>query len=168
MKRTSISLPDVLFALSGVALGIFVLVTALGIENTSSYARVPPNLFPLIVGIGFIVVSAWLLLNAFRGDKAEPAGEEDADPNAPTNYAAIAWVSVGVLIEIILLNILGFVFASSFMFACVAQSFRHIPNTTRAKSFGIDFLIGLAVALISYIGFTKGLGISLPAGFLPF
>lgn len=168
MKRTSISLPDVLFALSGVTLGIFVLVSALGIENTSSYARVPPNLFPLIVGIGFVVVSAWLLVNALRGDKAEPAGEEDADPNAPTNYAAIAWVSIGMLIEIILLNFLGFIFASSLMFACVAQSFRHISNTARVKSFGIDFLIGLAVALISYIGFTKGLGISLPTGFLRF
>ncbi len=138
MKKP-ISLPDLLFALSGVVLGIFVLMTGLGIENTSSYARVPPNLFPILVGGGFIVVSVLLLVGALRGDKAEPAAEEDADPNAPTNYAAVAWVAGGVLIQIFLLNPIGFILSSSLMFTFVASGFRTLPTRLEEGVWGSIF-----------------------------
>lgn len=167
MKKP-ISLPDLLFALSGLALGIFVLITAFGIENPSSYARVPANLFPMLIGAGFMVVSGLLLLGALRGDKAEPASEEDADPNAPTNYAAVAWIAGGVLIQIFLLNPIGFILSSSLMFTSVASGFRTLPSEARAKRLGIDFLIGTALSLVTYFGFTKGLGLNLPKGILPF
>jgi putative tricarboxylic transport membrane protein len=164
----SISLPDLLFALSGLVLGILVLITSLKIENISSYARVPPNLFPLLVGAGFVVVSLLLLVNVLRGDKAEPASEEDADPNAPTNYAAIGWISGGVMIQIFLLNPIGFILSSSLMFTCVASGFRTLTTEARVKRLGIDFLIGCTLSVVTYFGFTKGLGLSLPKGILPF
>lgn len=168
MKSNQISLPDVIFAITGVLLGIFVLVQAGGMSSTSTFARVPPNIFPLIVGAGLLLIGIWLLVNALRGEKAEPAGEEDADPNAPTNYLAIVFVAVGLLIQILFINLLGFVITSSLMFAGTAQGFRPIELQKRPRAFGMDFLIGLIVSVIAYIGFTRGLGIQLPAGVLPF
>jgi putative tricarboxylic transport membrane protein len=168
MKPNQISLADVIFAVFGVLLGIFVLIQAGSMSSTSTFARVPPNIFPVMVGIGLLGLSVWLLVNALRGEKAEPAGEEDADPNAPTNYMAIIFVAGGVLIQILLINVLGFVITSSLMFALTAQGFRPLEINLRLRAFGIDVLIGLVVSLIAYLGFTRGLGIQLPAGILGF
>ncbi|MFN3267543.1 MAG: tripartite tricarboxylate transporter TctB family protein [Deinococcales bacterium] len=162
------SLADVGFACAAILLAVFVLLQAGGMESSSTFAKVPPNIFPLIVGAGLLVVGVWLLYNALRGEKAEPAAEEDADPNAPTNYAAIAFVGGGFLIQILLINILGFVLTSSLLFASTAQGFRPLAPQARAKAFGWDFLIGIVLSLVTYLGFTRGLGLQLPAGILGF
>ncbi len=168
MKPTRISLPDVLFAVSGVALGVFVLLQANGMSSTSTFARVPPNIFPFIVGLGLTGMALLLLVNALRGDKAEPAAEEDADPNAATNYLAVIFVGGGLLLQILMVTSLGFILTSSLMFATTAQGFRPVALAARPRAFAIDFLIGAVVSVIAYLGFTRGLGLQLPAGILPF
>ncbi len=168
MKPTRVSLPDVVFALAGVVLGIFVLLQANGMSSTSTFARVPPNIFPFIVGLGLTAMAILLLVNALRGDKAEPAAEEDADPNAATNYLAIVFVGGGLLVQILLIGFLGFVITSSLMFATTAQGFRPVALAARPRAFATDFLIGVVVSVIAYFGFTRGLGLQLPAGILPF
>jgi putative tricarboxylic transport membrane protein len=162
------SLPDVVFAASGIALALFVLVQAGGMESTSTFAKVPPNIFPIMVGAGLLVVGVWLLVNALRGERAEPAAEEDADPDAPTNFLALGFVAGGLLVQIVLIGVLGFVLTSSLMFATTAQGFRPIETQARVKAFGQDVLIGAVLSVVAYLGFTRGLGLQLPAGILPF
>ncbi len=164
----NVSPADVIFAVAGILLSIFVLVQANGMSSTSTFAKVPPNIFPWMIGIGLLVAGLLLLVGALRGEKAEPAGEEDADPNAPTNYLAIVFVAGGLLTQILFINLLGFIITSSLMFAGTAQGFRPLPTNQRARAFGMDFLIGAVVSVIAYLGFTRGLGIQLPAGLLPF
>jgi putative tricarboxylic transport membrane protein len=164
----NVSPADVVFAVAGLLLSVFVLIQAGGMSSTSTFAKVPPNIFPWMIGIGLLIVGLLLLVGALRGDKAEPAGEEDADPNAPTNYLAIVFVAGGLLLQILFINLLGFIITSSLMFAGTAQGFRPLPISQRPRAFGIDFLIGAVVSIIAYLGFTRGLGIQLPAGLLPF
>jgi putative tricarboxylic transport membrane protein len=168
VKQNQISLPDVLFAVAAVLLGVFVLIQAGAMSSTSTFARVPPNIFPLIVGIGLLIFGLVLLVNAMRGEKAEPASEEDADPDAPTNYLALGFIGTGLLVQILLMNTLGFVITASLMFASTAQGFRPTSSHTRLRAFGKDILIGVAISVIAYLGFTRGLGLQLPAGILPF
>jgi putative tricarboxylic transport membrane protein len=167
-QNPQISLPDVFFASAATLLGVFVLVQASAMSSTSTFARVPPNIFPIIVGVGLLIFGLVLLVNALRGEKAEPAGEEDADPNAPTNYLAVAFVGAGLLGQILLMNTLGFVITASLMFASTAQGFRPTSRSARLRAFGTDVLIGVVISVIAYLGFTRGLGLQLPAGILPF
>ena len=158
-QRPPIALADLLLALGVVALGVFFLVGAFQIDVNPGYARVGPRFFPLIVAAGLIVMGAWLALEAMRGKRAEPASEEDADPNAPTNWLAFAWLTLGLLLEIVLMNPLGFVIASSLLFWCAAKAFQ-------SKRPWRDLAAALIVAVVSYIAFTRGLGLDLPAGIL--
>lgn len=162
------SLPDVGFACATILLAVFVLLQAGGMASSSTFAKVPPNIFPLMVGAGLLLVGIWLFVNALRGEKAEPATEEDADPTAQTNYVAVAFVGGGLLVQILLINALGFVLTSSLLFATTAQGFRPVVPSARAKAFAWDFSIGAVLSLIAYFGFTRGLGLQLPAGILGF
>jgi putative tricarboxylic transport membrane protein len=162
------SLPDIGFACAGIVFALFVLLQAGGMASSSTFAKVPPNIFPIMVGVGLLIVGVWLFVNALRGERAEPAAEEDADPNAPTNLLALGFVGGGLLVQILFIGVLGFVLTSSLMFAAVAQGFRPIEPQARARAFGIDLLIGVALSLVAYLGFTRGLGLQLPAGILPF
>jgi putative tricarboxylic transport membrane protein len=104
-------------------------------------------------------MGAWLALEAAQGKRAEPTSEEDADPNAPTNWVAFAWLTLGLVLEIVLMNPLGFVIASSVVFWCAAKAFQ----SNRPWR---DLAAAVIVSVISYIAFTRGLGLTLPAGLL--
>lgn len=162
-KQTSASLPDALFALAGIALGAFVLWQTLSLEVAPSYAQISPQLFGLIVGIGLCVCSAVLLVNALRGERAEPAAEEDSDPNAPTDWRAMALIAAGIAAQIMSIQWLGFIIASSLLFTLTARGFRLKQRFTWG-SLALDAGIALALSSLAFYGFTAGLGIELPFG----
>jgi putative tricarboxylic transport membrane protein len=159
------SLPDVLFALSGVSLGAFVLWQSLSLEVAPSYARVSPQFFPFIVGAGITVTSLWLLVNALRGERAQPAVEEDSDPTARVDWVAFALIGVGIALQILLMNPLGFILSSSVLFTLTARAFR-LKQAFSWGSLALDVVIAVALSGVAYIGFTSGLGLSLPVGML--
>jgi putative tricarboxylic transport membrane protein len=81
-----------------------------------------------------------------------------APPQAPrANVAALGLVVAGVVGQAVLLRPLGFVPASALLFVAVARAFgsRHLIR---------DALAGVALALAVYVAFSRGLGLSLPAG----
>ena len=100
-----------------------------------------------------------LSIAALRGDKAEPAAEEDTDPDAPVNLAAAAIILGGFLIGAFLLLPLGFVFGTAIMYFSVAFAFGE-------RRFGLMLLVSLLVAFVTYELFTRGLGLTLPPGIL--
>ena len=161
--QTSPSLPDALFAAAGIALGAFVLWQTLSLEVAPSYAQVSPQLFGLIVGIGLCVCSVVLLVNALRGERAEPASEEDSDPDAPTDWRAMALIAAGIAAQVLLISWLGFIIASSLLFTLTARGFRLKQRFTWA-SCALDAGIAVALSSLAFYGFTAGLGIELPFG----
>jgi putative tricarboxylic transport membrane protein len=161
--RPRASLPDVLFALAGVALGAFVLWQSFALPVPPSYAQVSPQFFPLLVGAGLVVTSAWLLWRALRGERAEPATEEDSDPDAPTDWLAVVLIGVGIALQIALMNLLGFVLSSSILFVLTARAFRLKQPFTWA-TLVLDAVIAVVLAGVAFYGFTAGLELSLPVG----
>lgn len=157
-QRRGVSLPDLL-----VALGILLLGAGL-LYGTSQIpfginAVVGPRVFPLIVSIGTLLFGALLLVGALRGDRAEPGAEEDTDPDAPVSLANPAIILGGFLLGTLVLQPLGFVLGTAIMYFSVAYAFGE-------RRYGLMAFVALVVALVTYLLFTRGLDLNLPAGIL--
>lgn len=157
-QRRGVSLPDLLVALAVTALGALLLIGSFQIPFGIN-AVVGPRVFPLIVSTGLTALGALLTLNALRGFRAEPAAEEDTDPDAPVHLGAAGIILGGFLLGAVLLPWLGFVLSTAIMYFSVAYAFTE-------RRFLLMLLVSLAVAVITYEVFTRGLGLSLPPGVL--
>ncbi|WP_052351641.1 tripartite tricarboxylate transporter TctB family protein [Deinococcus pimensis] len=158
-RPRGISPADLALALAVVALGVFFLVETFSIDVNPGYARVGPRFFPLLVSFGLLGVGAWLTVGALRGERAEPAAEEDADPDAPINWRSVGWISLGVLAQVLLLDRAGFVVSSALLFWLGARGF-HSDRPLR------DLAVAVVLSVVVYVAFTRGLGLTLPPGVL--
>ena len=131
-----------------------IIVWQAGTIPSPLYAQLGPRVAPYIVGAGLAILGAALLVAALtRRWRAE--AEEDGAPDLP----ALAWLSAGLVLNVLLIQPLGFVLASTILFAFVARGF----GSTRWLR---NAAIGLAIALLAFVGFEKILGIHVGAGIL--
>ena len=141
--------------------GLLVIWQTTQIRLTPAYSRVGPRVIPYIVGAGLVIIGLWLLYTALSGrwQTSGSADSEDVDPTLPTDWQTVGLLAVALLAYLFLLEPAGFVVASTVLFtgAAYAMGSRRTPR---------DFLSGLVMALVLYVGFTRGLDLQLPAGVL--
>jgi putative tricarboxylic transport membrane protein len=131
-----------------------VIIWQAGTIPSPLYAQLGPRVAPYIVGTGLAILGAALLIVALSGRwKAEP--ERDGVPDLP----ALGWMAGGLILNVALIKPLGFVVASTILFVFVARGF----GSTRWLR---NAAIGLAIALLAFLGFEKLLGIHVGAGIL--
>lgn len=158
--RPRVSLGDLLMALGVIALGVYYWSGAGRIRLLSGYDRIGPRFFPYLVAFGLLACGLVLLVQALRGVAAPLEEGEDVDVRAPADWGAVAVLVAALLLDLALLERLGFVLASTVMFVGVAFGFG-------SRAFLRDLIAGLALSLATYLAFTKLLGLTLPAGVLP-
>ena len=107
----------------------------------------------MIAGVA-LAVTVWR-----RGSDAPEAGE-DVDPSAPTDWKTLALLCAAFVAHIFLLERLGFVFTEALLFGAVAWVLGARGSWWRPPA------IGLALALVTYVAFSRGLGVALPGGVL--
>ncbi len=150
---------QLLIAAGVVVLGVLMALGTMQLPEATGYAKVGPRLVPAIVSGGLILLGLMLLKEAwFAGFKDVDETEAAA---TPTRWEAFAWISAAMIINGLLMVRAGFVIAGVVMFVMTARGFgsqRWLANS----------LIGLVIASITYAFFNYGLGLSLPAGLLPF
>lgn len=156
--RPGISPADLLVALGITLTGLLLLLGTLKIPFGIN-AVVGPRVVPLIVSVGTMVLGALLTVGALRGERAEPAAEEDTDPDAPVTLNNPAVILGGFLLGSLLLAPLGFVLGTAMMYFSVAYAFGE-------RRTGLTLLVALIVSLVTDVVFTRGLGLNLPAGVL--
>jgi putative tricarboxylic transport membrane protein len=150
-----------LIGLGYLALAAFVGTGALAIGLTPTYSRVGPGVFPAAVAAGLAAVGIALIVQALMGrwetdwDRADP---RDAATRR-RGRAALTWVAVGLVLDLLLLDAAGFVIASAAMFVCTAQAFGS-SNLVR------NTVLGLALGGAIFIVFAYALQVRLPAGWL--
>jgi putative tricarboxylic transport membrane protein len=157
-KRVDIG--ETLLALAAVVFGILIIWQATLIRLTPAYSKVGPRVIPYIVGAGLVVVGIWLAYEALTGRaSAGTAESEDADPTLPTDWRTVGLLALALLAYLLLIERAGFIIASAtlFVLAAFAMGSRRLAR---------DIAIGIVVATILYLGFSRGLGLSLPAGIL--
>jgi putative tricarboxylic transport membrane protein len=151
-----LQLGELLLGLGVAGLGLFIAMETSKIQVAPVYAKVGPTMIPLLVAGVLLLLGIVLMVQAARG-RGVAAG--DAAAAAPSDWQALVAISVGLWLQVLLLDLAGFVIASTLLFLCVAWGFgsRRILR---------NLAIGLALAVVTYIGFTKGLDLALPAGVL--
>jgi putative tricarboxylic transport membrane protein len=121
------------------------------------YAQVGPGVMPRAVGTLILVLGGFLLREAFTGGFR--GVDEEAEVHLPMDWVAFAWVSGGIIAYGLLVEPLGFIFASTILFVMVARGFSSRRWLTNAMT-------GLILAIAVFSIFNYGLGLTLPAGIL--
>ena len=162
MKRGAAA--EVVLGLGIAALGVFLLYETGEIRVSPTYSKVKPWVIPVIVG-GILTLLG--LAFAWQSWRAKPgaAGAPTSDtgpaptPDSATDWPPIIAIAVGLVLQTLLFQFLGFVPTAAVLFFCVAYGFG-------SRRYVRDFLIGLALAVVAYVGFVNVLGLRLPAGIL--
>jgi putative tricarboxylic transport membrane protein len=155
-----VDIGEMLLALAAVVFGILIVWQTTLIRLTPAYSKVGPRVIPYIVGAGLVVVGVWLAYEAITG--RVPAGttaSEDADPTLPTDWRTVGRLALALLAYLLLIERAGFIIASATLFVIAAFAMGSRPLVR-------DIAIGIVMPTILYLVFSRGLGLSLPAGVL--
>lgn len=150
------------------ALGVLLIVSALGVARGGGYSVVGPATFPLAIAIGLLVLGAAFAVRTTiwpDDDLAASAAEEERATHWPTAGLTLASLAIYGLaldgFELGRVDVpgLGYVIATGLF----------LPATARvlgSRSLMRDLVIGFVVAIVLYVGFTEYLGVRLPPGLL--
>jgi putative tricarboxylic transport membrane protein len=147
-----------LAALAVIGLGVVVLLGTTSIAQSGGYSAVGPTAFPLAVGVALVVLGVvFLVRTTIRPDQhlAERVADEDRATHWPTPLM-LGGALVGYAF---LLAPLGYILATAAFLPLSAR----IQGSDRPRR---DVLVGIALGLVVYFGFTQVLGVRLPPGVL--
>ena len=145
---------ELLLALGVVALAGVVAWQTAAVPSSPAYAQVGPKVFPAGVAVGLLLLGLALGWQSLTGSWS---GEDEAADPVPVDWQALAWLGAGLVLNVALIGVLGFVLSSTLLFVCVARAF----GSRRPAR---DAAIALLFSLVTYVGFDRILGISIGAG----
>ena len=115
------------------------------------YDTVGPRAFPYMIAAGLFASGVSILMAALRSATAEmPAGRD---------WGAVIAISIALILQMLLVQPLGWIPVSTVAFAVVARVFGR-PNMLH------NLLFGLILASATFVLFNFGLGFRLPVGSL--
>ena len=146
---------------AGLAIGLGLVGLALVIAFDTSrmqvaptYAKVGPQVFPYLTAVALFLTGVYFAVLAMRGApdalRAEP-GE--------ASLHGLAAISAGLVLQVLLIDRLGFILSSALLFFCVAWGF----GSTRYLR---DAAVGIVLSVAAFVVFTRLLGLQLPPGIL--
>lgn len=138
-----------LLGLIALALAAFIAWGTWTAPAVAARSVVGPGAFPALIATGLLLVGLRLVWDA-RADAAVPA-------IPPIDWPAVIWAAGSLLLFVPLLERLGWVPAATILFVGVARAFG-------SRSWGLNALIGLALAALVFGAFDIALGLSLPLG----
>ena len=113
------------------------------------YDTVGPRAFPYMIAAGLFASGVSILVAAVRGAPADmPQGRD---------WVAVGAISLALILQMLLVQPLGWVLVSTVAFAVVARVFG------RANMLQ-NLLFGLTLACATFVLFNYGLGFRLPVG----
>jgi putative tricarboxylic transport membrane protein len=140
------------------ALGLLVAYQTTLIREGRGFTVVGPRVFPMLVAVGLIALGVMFLIRTTIRPDADLAKQ------AASEESATHWPTVGMIVALLLvypfaLSFLGYIIGTALFFPIGAR-------TLGSKRTVRDLIIGVAVAVIIYVAFTRLLGVRLPAGLL--
>jgi putative tricarboxylic transport membrane protein len=160
---------EIALGLGIAALGAFILFETGAIKVAPVYAKVGPRDIPIIIGAILTLLGLLLAWQGWRA-KARPRADTPAVMDAPgslldtpgtggsgPDWLPLAAIAVGLIQQLLLFELAGFVPTAAILFFCVAFGFG-------SRRYLRDAVIAILLALVAYVGFVHVLGLNLPAG----
>ena len=145
---------------AGLAIGLgFLALAAVIVGDTArmqippTYARVGPQAFPFAIAGGLVLIGAYLAWSSW----SRAARREIMSEDQPTDWQSFGLITLGLFLHWLLLKSLGFILVSAGLFVIVAIAFG-------SRRYLRDGTVGIVLAAVAYFGFTRMLGLQLPAG----
>jgi len=132
--------------LSGLA--ALILIDAAGLKQDGGYAGVGPADVPRLIAYGLLILAVFTLLAGLKGSLPRPVRQ------AP---APVLWIMGGLLGQLMLLHVVGFVLSGALLFGMTARGFGQRPLWKACA-------VGLVLALVIYGVFDRLLQLNLPGG----
>jgi len=142
----------------GAAGGARVVAAAPGTPtNYTPGGRGGPAAVPAVVGVALLVIAVFLARDVLRGGHGEAEGGEDVDLSHPSDWRTVLLLIAAFLANVVLIDRVGFPISGAVLFwgSAYALGSRHFLR---------DPLIAVALSVITYLIFSRGLGIGLPGG----
>jgi putative tricarboxylic transport membrane protein len=142
------------------AIGIGVIVLGLisfwqtSLVPESLYAVVGPRAFGWITATLLTIMGGLLVVSGLRG-----GWSHEVEEYGPVDWQGGGWLALGLLINLLTIDRLGFIIASTLMFICTARSFG-------SQKIIRDALMGFCLALFAYVGFDRVLGYKIGSGLI--
>lgn len=143
---------DVCVGLAVIALAAIVGWETSVIPTNAIYAQVGPKVIPWIATGMLAVLGVALTIEGLRGGWAQ-------EEHGTFSRRGIGILLGGLVLNVALISTAGFIIASTILFLCTTLAF---GSTNIARDAGL----GLALALIAYIGFDRVLGYKIGTGLI--
>lgn len=147
---TTLRLSESILGAFVLAIGLFIAFETFEMATAGVRSAVGPHLFPYIVAFGLVAVGLSLLREAISGHVAHETGFE-------LDWRAVAFVSGGLVLQMLLLERLGWIVATTLMFLATTLAFHE-------RRVFVSLLIGVVLTGLTFAVFTWGLGLDLPVG----
>ena len=145
------SVAGLLIGLGLIAIAAVIAMDAMNMRVPPVHSKVGPRVFPYLVSCGLALSGAAIAWQAWSRSFLVEAQE--------TDWGAVAIVAAGLVLQINLLKPLGFVPAAIILFMAVTFAFG-------SRRFLRDGIVAIILAILTYLAFTRLLGLQLPAGIL--
>ena len=129
-------------------LAVMILMDAAGLKQDGGYAGVGPADVPRLIAYGLLLLSALTVLSGLKGDLPRPPRQ------AP---APLLWIMGGLVGQLALLHVAGFVISGAVLFGMTARGFGQKPLWR-------NLLVGFVLAFVIYGVFDRLLKLNLPGG----
>lgn len=147
---TTLRLSESILGAFVLAIGLFIGLETYEMTSAGTTTVVGPQLFPYIVAFGLIAIGLSLLREAVSGHVAHETGFE-------LDWRAVALGSGGLILQMLLIERLGWIVATTLMFIMATLAFYE-------RRIFISVLIGLVLTCLTFVVFNYGLGLDLPVG----
>jgi putative tricarboxylic transport membrane protein len=151
-QRGSVNLQDTAVGLGVLALAAVVAWQTAIIPENAIYAKVGPKVFPWISAILLAVMGSLLTVAGLLGGWQHEVGGE-------TEWGSLAWLLLGLVLNVALISTAGFIIAGTLLFVCTARAFA-------SRQPARDAAIGLALGVVSFVGFDRVLGYKIGTGLI--
>ncbi len=148
----NINLPEAALGTFAVLLGAYVAFDASGYRDGSTYDGLGPSLLPYVIAAGLILTGLPILIGAFLS----PASAKTAEQ---IDWKPVALITLGLIIPIPFILMLGWIPVIAVVFAVGARAFG-------SRRTVLDLGLGLAFGILTFAIFNYGLGLHLPSGWI--